>query len=120
MVSSDFVWPEGVHPDTMTDRLFDVPTSDPVEIVFNLWVETMRADRKVQPALTKLRRRKINWAVETYGLDTCLAAVRGCANSDFHMGRNSQRQEYNDIELIFRDAQRIEKFAELGQDTDDF
>jgi hypothetical protein len=32
------------------------------------------------------------------------------------MGQNPQGKKYNDIELIFRNAQNIERFAGMGSD----
>lgn len=37
-------------------------------------------------------------------------AIEGCSLSAFHMGENKFRKEYNDIELICRDAAHIDEF----------
>ena len=58
----------------------------------------------------------IGAAIADYGLAMCLDAVLGCSLSDWHMGQNPQGKKYNDIELIFRNAQNIERFAGMGSD----
>lgn len=58
----------------------------------------------------------IGAAIVDYGVETCVNAVVGCSYSDWHMGQNPQGKKYNDIELIFRNAQNIERFAGMGSD----
>lgn len=103
--------------------LFDVPSVDkPAEMVqrvFDHWVATVRASGKgVKPVLSPERKRKIQKALEMYGLEICLLAIDGILKSDFHMGRNARAKRYDDISLILRDAKHIEMFAELAQTKD--
>ncbi|WP_133140242.1 hypothetical protein [Legionella genomosp. 1] len=37
-------------------------------------------------------------------------AIDGCAKTPYNMGKNDRNQTYNDISLIFRDADHIERF----------
>jgi hypothetical protein len=96
------------------------PAPTPIDetiIVFTHWVTTLRnTGRGVKPVLSDERRRKIRKALDMYGLDTCLAAIDGCAKSAFHMGANARTKRYDDISLILRDAKHIEMFADLADE----
>lgn len=98
--------------------LFEVPSVEEpvneVELVFDYWVRNLRPNARVKPVLSDERRRKIKKALETHGFDVCLMAIDGILKSDFHMGHNSRGKSYNDISLILRDAQHIERFAEMA------
>jgi hypothetical protein len=82
---------------------------DLIEDVFNHWIDAMGKNPK-RVALDEKRRRNIGNAISFYGVETCKDAIDGCLLSDFHMGRNRQNKKYNDIELILRDAEHIERF----------
>lgn len=48
-------------------------------------------------------------------------AIDGCARSDFNMGRESGRPtKYNDLELICRDAEHLERFLDLAESPQKF
>jgi len=70
----------------------------------------MRPGRTRVPALDDKRRLKVASAIADYGAAECMRAIDGCRQSDFHMGRNKQNKKYNDLELIFRDQDHIERF----------
>lgn len=78
--------------------------------VFEYWKTTMG---KKRAALDLKRERDIRWAIAVYSVQGCRDAIDGCKLSDFHMGNNARKTEYNDISLIFRDAEHVEKFQEL-------
>ena len=94
-----------------------VPEAE-VEQVYRYWFSTMRPGRTRVPALDTKRYLKVAAAVSDYGVDDCLKAIRGCAASDFHMGRNKQKKRYDDLELIFRDQDHVERFLEYGAYSD--
>lgn len=103
-------------------RLFDVPTpvappvtpSDDIQMVFDSWASTFRSETKgPKPVLSDKRRSKISRALNDYGLQTCLDAISGCAMSDWHMGDNPRGKRYDDLELILRDSEHIERFATI-------
>jgi hypothetical protein len=56
----------------------------------------------------------VKWALKNYGLERCIAAIDGYATSDFHMGRDpkSGGKKWDDLTLIFRDAEHAEKFMD--------
>lgn len=78
--------------------------------VFEYWKSSMG---KKRASLDIKRERDIRWAIAVYSVQGCKDAIDGCRLSDFHMGKNARKTAYNDISLIFRDAEHIEKFQEL-------
>lgn len=86
-----------------------VPENEILE-VYEHWVSVMRPGKKRVPALDEKRRLKVAAAIADYGVDECKKAIDGCARSDFHMGRNKQKKRYDDLELILRDQDHVERF----------
>ena len=86
--------------------------------VFEYWVATMRTGKGPKPRLDDKRKRCIDKAIKMYDVDTCMDAVRGCTISNWHMGQNPQGKRYDDITLILRNADNIEKFAGLAAESD--
>jgi hypothetical protein len=78
--------------------------------VFKFWKETLN---KRVAALERKRHICIGNAISLYGVDVCKDAIRGCTYSEFHMGRNKMNKRYDSVELIFRDAEHIEKFHDI-------
>lgn len=85
--------------------------ADSVRCVFDEWIVV--TERTTRTALDDKRRRIIERAIKSHGLDTCLDAVRGWQNSPYHRGENDSGTVYDDIGLILRDASKIENFARL-------
>ena len=83
-------------------------TPEQVQELFDFWVLT---HEKQRPVLNDTRRQLLAVAIYDYGMDYCRQAVEGCLNSQFHMGQNKRGKVYNSLELIFRDAATIERFA---------
>ncbi len=79
-----------------------------VEALFAFWLETLSK----KALLSDERRAILAWAILNYGMETCKMAVKGCAMSDWHMGRNPNNVRYDQIELIFRSSEKVEWFAE--------
>ncbi|HAU1248561.1 TPA: hypothetical protein F8R87_01885 [Legionella pneumophila] len=78
------------------------------EEVFRYWQETMNHPRA---KLDKKRSRVIHNALQLgYSIDELKQAIRGCAQTPFNMGQNDRQQIYDDISLILRDAEHIERF----------
>ena len=89
-----------------------------VDQVYQYWCELMRPGRTRVPALDSRRYLKVAAAISDYGVDECMRAIRGCMASDFHMGRNKQNKRYDDLELIFRDQDHVERFLTYGEYSD--
>ena len=90
-----------------------VPEAE-VNEVYEYWCTVMRPGRTRVPGLDVKRSLKVAAAIADYGVDECKAAIDGCAASDFHMGRNKQKKRYDDLELIFRDQDHVERFLSYG------
>lgn len=83
--------------------------------VFEHWKSVM--GRNGATNFDDKRKKAVRWALKNYDLDTCIRAIDGYSASDFHMGRDSASggKKYNDLTLIFRDADHAEKFLDLPQ-----
>jgi len=84
--------------------------------VYGHWILVMRPGKKRVPTLDEKRRLKVAAAIADYGVEECKRAIDGCARSDFHMGRNKQKKRYDDLELILRDQDHIERFLAFMPD----
>jgi hypothetical protein len=92
-----------------------VPEAE-VQELYEYWCSTMRPGRTRVPALDTKRHLKVAAAIADYGVDQCKLAIDGCAASDFHMGRNKQKKRFDDLELIFRDQDHVERFLSNVRD----
>jgi hypothetical protein len=86
---------------------------DDTTAVFNAWKE---ATRKHRAQLDPKRRRRIKAALAQYPLQDVLDAVQGWQHSPHHCGQNSTGTVYNDLDLLLRDAEHLEKFRDLQRD----
>jgi hypothetical protein len=81
--------------------------------VFDAW---MKATGKTGATiLTDKRRRVIRGALKLYALADVIDAVQGWQHSPHHRGENERRTVYNDLELLLRDAEHIERFRDLNR-----
>jgi len=85
----------------------------PVERVFAHWV-FMLGKNAARTALGPTRRKVIERALALYAEDDVLAAIEGCAASQWHAGENDRGRAFDDLELILRDEAHVERFAESG------
>ena len=78
----------------------------------SFWMETMKikSGEKRQKTLAALTIRQL----KHFDVETLKNAIIGCSKSAFHMGDNEQRKKYNSLELIFKNAEKIETFADLA------
>lgn len=79
-----------------------------IERLFEFWRTTLGK----KALLSDERRAILAWAILNYGMETCEMAVKGCSMSDWHMGRNPNNVRYDSVELIFRNAEKVEWFVE--------
>lgn len=86
-----------------------------VRRVFDHWVATMRSTKSSRTKLDDKRKLFIGAAIHDYGVDDCMKAITGCSMSPFHMGANRNKKRYDSLELIFRDADHIEKFCDIAE-----
>lgn len=81
-----------------------------VDLVFREWVtETGRDTARTK--LTADRRRRIQKALASHGLEVCLAAVRNIGADSWAAGENDRGRPFNDIEHALGTTKRIEEWA---------
>jgi hypothetical protein len=81
--------------------------------VFEVWKDVMKHPRS---HLDEKRLRLIVARLkEGYAQDDLILAIVGCSASKFHMGENDGGKVYDSIELIFRDAGKVDWFVNLGE-----
>ncbi|MDW9176989.1 hypothetical protein SE924_10065 [Legionella pneumophila] len=84
--------------------------------IFNHWQLVMNHPRA---KLDAKRQRAIKNALEFgYSIDDLKLAIDGCANTPFNMGENDRRQVYDNITLILRDADHIERFINISSNVE--
>ena len=106
-----------VQPDTDTDTdNFLKPLSDESDarLIFDAWIKSTGKNGQTTRFSDK-RRKIVNAALKEYPVDDLLDAVEGWRKSPHHRGENRQLTVYNDLELLLRDAQHIEKFRDLNR-----
>lgn len=87
----------------------------PVQAVFGHWQAVMGKPRaKLDPKRSKAIAARI---AEGYSVDEIKQAVDGCKCSAWHQGANDRKQRYDDLELICRDAGRLDRFIALAKDA---
>jgi len=104
--------------DTEKSKPLSSSTSEPdgVKEVFKYWQQIMDHPRA---KLDDKRKGKIKKRLQDgYTVDDLQRAVDGCKRSPHHMGENDRGTVYDDIELICRDASRVEKFIALASQPD--
>ncbi|HAU1183359.1 TPA: hypothetical protein JBI17_11530 [Legionella pneumophila] len=86
----------------------DTGSSIFVQEIFKHWQTTMNHPKA---KLDRKRQNIIKAALKLGYTPTELKeAINGCANTPHNMGKNDRNQIYDDISLIFRDADHIERF----------
>lgn len=96
------------------DKALDKASSDFLEgqlkEIFSYWQMKLKHPKA---KLDKKRRSKIKDALMLgYTMEELKQAIDGCAMTPHNMGENSQRKKYDDVGLIFRDADHIERFVQ--------
>lgn len=105
---------------TIPDVPPDVPEVDEAAELFDYWVTVLREGRPgPRPVFTPKRRTVLERWLPVYGIDTLRSAVDGCARSEWHQGQNPRGRRYDNLELIFRDAEHIERFAMIAAEYEE-
>lgn len=82
--------------------------STEIEVVFGHWKSVLDHPRAV---LDEKRKSLIRARLASgFSVEDLKLAIDGCRASPFHQGDNERRQVYDGIELIFRDASKVEQF----------
>ena len=85
---------------------------DDVRSVFDAWIIATGK----HPGRTKLddkRRRTIRNALKEHPLEDVLDAVVGWKHEPFYCGQNDRNRVFNDLGLLLRDAEHVERFRDL-------
>jgi hypothetical protein len=83
-------------------------SDDAVDEIFSFWQRTMNV---TGARLDESRARAIRAALAMgYSVSQLCRAIRGCSLTPHNMGMNDQRQCYNSVALILRDADQIDRF----------
>ena len=85
---------------------------DESRLIFDYWRVTMNSPRS---AFDDNRKRLIKKSLKHYSPQELCKAILGCSKSPFHMGQNDRKTKYNGLDLIFRNADKIDKFIELAE-----
>lgn len=87
-------------------------TQTQIAEVFTAWQESTG---RVRTKLDDSRKLKIRLALESYPVEDVLDAVRGWQMSSFHRGENREHRVWNELTLLLRNAEQIEKFRDLAR-----
>ena len=104
----DIEMPGGNGERTEAEELGRKLQKETVIKIFEHWKIAMKhpgallSDERAAKIKTRLK--------EGYTPEQCIAAINGCASSDYHMGKNDTGTVYDSIDLIFRNASKIESF----------
>lgn len=95
-----------------TDNNQDTDTAEKTHMslvteVFDHWRIKMSSPRS---KLDDKRKRLITNALKNYQAQDLKQAIDGCAASPFHMGQNDRKEKYNGLDLILRNADKIDGF----------
>lgn len=90
-------------------ELVAVPATDEVRQVFDAWV----AGKGTRAVLSKERQRLIAARLKEFPVEDLVDAVRGWRQVPFNRGENPSRTVYNDLGLLLRDADHVERFRDL-------
>lgn len=91
-------------------------TREQVQQVFDAWVSATGKDAK-RTKLDRKREKRIVAALKDYPMEDVLDAVVGWQFSDYHCAksRNNTKTVYNQLDMLLRDADQIEKFRDLAR-----
>lgn len=83
--------------------------------IFDFWKEIMGHKR----ARMDVKRQKIikDRLRDGYTYEDITDAISGCFLSPFHQGDNDRNSRYDDISLICRDAEHIDKFIQIYEEA---
>lgn len=89
-------------------------TTDEIQVIFDYWKKIMNSPKS---KLDANRKGLIVKALKLYSPADVCKAIRGCSKSPHHMGDNKAKTAYNGLNLIFRNAEYIDKFIKLDTGT---
>lgn len=108
---------ETVPPETETETETKAEErQNDVLSIFSCWQETMNHPHA---KLDSKREKRIKDALQMgYSVDQLKRAILGCSYSRWHMGENDRKKRFDSIDLIFRDADKIDGFIAQQPERD--
>lgn len=88
----------------------DQSNESDIQTIFEYWQKIMSSPKSV---LDDKRMRLISNALKNYEPALICQAIRGCSKSPHNMGVNDRSTKYNGLNLILRDAERIDYFVNI-------
>jgi hypothetical protein len=82
---------------------------------FAVWEHWRVTARHPRARLDKARRKVIVERLKDYSVAELQLAIDGCAKSAWHQGENDRGRRYDDLTLILRDAEHVERFLEAAR-----
>jgi hypothetical protein len=79
--------------------------------IFNFW--KTECGHETASFTPKRKRRVLERLKQGYPPERIQLAIRGCVASPFHQGQNDSGTKYDDLELICRDGEHLEKFIAI-------
>ncbi|WP_446089869.1 replication protein [Acinetobacter sp. 1124_18A] len=97
----------GTNKETLKETL-----KENIYVIFEFWKTTFNSSKTV---LTEKRKKKIEARLEQgYSVEDIKKAIVNCSKSDYHMGKNERGTVYNDIELICREPEKLDRFISMS------
>jgi|GEM_PF-1418769 len=87
--------------------LQDNEVNQEIEKVFMVWQSVMNHPKSI---LDQKRRGQVRNALKMWSSEDLIKAIHGCAATPYNMGQNESGVIYDSLDLIFRDAEHVEKF----------
>lgn len=105
---------DAVNPTVSSSQLNSSASNE----IFDYWKTIMNHPHA---KLDNKRKRVITNALKLgYSQSNLKQAINGCANTPYNMGKNNSGQIYDDISLILRDADHIERFMNNANTSNKF
>jgi len=82
-----------------------------IQRIFDAWRTVLDHP---QSKLDEKRTKIIAQRLKEFSADELCRVFEGAKRSPFHMGQNDRARKYDDIRILFRDAEQVEKFLELA------
>lgn len=95
------------------------PSEEPKDIsqlkiqeIFQYWQTKLNHP---EAKLDNKRKQVIKRAMKNYSMEAVKQAIDGCSLSPFNMGENDSKKKYDNLDLIFRDADHVEQFVSIAK-----
>lgn len=105
---------QNAPPLNLTNKPKQKEEVDEVRVVFDAWVEAT-GKHPTRTRLDNKRRRTITKALKDHPVEDVLDAVVGWQHDPFYCGENDRGRPFNDLGLLLRDAEHVERFRDMAR-----